>query len=96
MNTSGRRRTFVVAKFYPGGGDMKVTTINIRSVNLHAPEPFRLDTDGGVRYRNVSSTTTTTGDTTITDPVSIRFFKTPAPDPFSYEALIVVVAHPMA
>ena len=96
MDISGRRRTFVVAKFYPGGGDMKVTTINIRSVNLHAPESFRLDTDGDVRYRNVAFTTTTIGDTTITDPVPIRFFKTPAPDPLSYEALIVVVAHTMA
>ena len=31
----GRRRTFLVARFDLGGGDMKVATINIRSVKLH-------------------------------------------------------------
>ena len=35
---SGRRRTFVVAKFDLGGGDMKV--------KLHTPEPLCTDTDG--------------------------------------------------
>ena len=36
-DASGRRRTFVVGKFDLGGGAMKVTTINIRSVELHTP-----------------------------------------------------------
>ena len=36
-NTSGRRRTSVIVKFDLGGGDMKVATINIRSVKLHTP-----------------------------------------------------------
>ena len=42
----GRRRTFVVARFYLGGGAMKVDTINIRSVKLHTLEPPRPDTGG--------------------------------------------------
>ena len=42
----GRRRTFIVAKCYHGRGDMKVTTINIRSVKLHTPEPLCPATDG--------------------------------------------------
>ena len=46
LTTSGRHRTFVVAKFDLGGGDMKVATINIRSVKLHTPEPLCPDTDG--------------------------------------------------
>ena len=50
---------------------MKVDTINIRSVTLHTPEPIRPDTDADGGYRVASDTTTTTGDTTITDPVSI-------------------------
>ena len=44
--TSGRCRTFFVAKFDLGGGDMKVATINIRNVKLHTPEPLRPDTEG--------------------------------------------------
>ena len=31
----GRRMTFFVAKFDLGEGDIKVATINIRSVNIH-------------------------------------------------------------
>ena len=70
----GRRRTFVVAKFDLGGGYMKVATINIRSVNIHTPEPLCPDNDGDGGYRAVSETTTATGDTTIIDPVSVRVF----------------------
>ena len=33
----GRRRTFVVVRFYLGGGAMKVATINIQSVKLNNP-----------------------------------------------------------
>ena len=33
----GWRRTFVVARFYLGRGDMKVAAINIRRVKLHTP-----------------------------------------------------------
>ena len=43
-----------------------------------------------------SVTTTTTGDTTITDPVSVQVFEVPAPDPLNDEAFRVVVAQPMA
>ena len=38
MTALGRRRTFVVAKFDLGEGNMKVVTINIRSFKLHTPE----------------------------------------------------------
>ena len=66
-----RRRNFVVAKFELGGGDTKVFTINIRSVKLHAPEPLRPATDGYVGGRDSADSTTTTGYTTITDPVYV-------------------------
>ena len=33
----GRQRTFVVARFNLGGGDMKMTTINIQNVKFHTP-----------------------------------------------------------
>ena len=69
--TSGRCRNFVVAKFDLGGGDMKVAPINIRSVKLHTPEPIHNNTDSYGWERDAAATTTTTGDTTITDPVSI-------------------------
>ena len=46
MTALGRHRNFVVAKFDLGGGDMKVSTINIRSIKIHNPEPLRSDTDG--------------------------------------------------
>ena len=46
MTALGRRRTFVVAKFDLGEGDMKVATINIRSVKIHTPEPLHHDNDG--------------------------------------------------
>ena len=42
----GRRRTFVVVKFYLGGGDTKASTINISIVKLHTMEPLRPSTDG--------------------------------------------------
>ena len=38
---------------------------------------------------------TTTGETTITDPVSVHAFEVPAPDPLNDEAFRVVVAQPM-
>ena len=37
-----------------------------------------------------------TGDTTVTDPVSVRFFEAPAPDPLNNETFRVVVAQPMS
>ena len=91
----GWRRTFVVAKFDLGGGDTKVTTINIRSVKLHTPESLRPATDGDGGYRDATNTTTTTGDTTIKDPVYVQVFEAPEPDPLNDEAFRVVVAQPM-
>ena len=44
--TSGSHSDFVAVKFDPGGGDMKVATINTRSVNIHTTEPLIPDTDG--------------------------------------------------
>ena len=79
----GRRRTFVVARFDIGRRDMKVATINIRSVKLHTPEPLRPYTGGDGGGRAASSTTTTTVGITIIDPVSVHVFETPAPDPFN-------------
>ena len=38
----GRRRTFVVAKFDLGRGDMTVATISIKSLKIHTPEPHFL------------------------------------------------------
>ena len=92
----GRRRNFVVAKFNLGGGDIKVATINIRSVKLHTPEPLHTATDGDGGERAAASTMSTTGDTTITDPVSVHFFEAPAPYPLNYEAFRVMVAQIMA
>ena len=91
----GRRRDFVVKKSDLGGGDMKVATINIRSVKLHTQEPLLPDIDVDVGERAAAATTTTTGDTTIIYPVSIQVFEAPAQDPLNDEAFIVVVAHPM-
>ena len=91
-----RRRTFVVARFYLGGGAMKVDTINIRSVKLHTPEPTCPSTVGDGGDRAAASTTTTTGDTTVTDLVSVQAFEAPAPDPLNDESFRLVVAQPMA
>ena len=44
--TSGRSRTFFIAKFDLDGGEMKVSTINITSVRIHTLEPLSPDTDG--------------------------------------------------
>ena len=74
---------------------MKVDTINIRSVKLHTPEPLCPATDGNGGERVDTDTRTTTGDTTITDPVSVQFFEAPAPDPLNDDAFKVVVAQPM-
>ena len=50
VTTLGRRRNVLIEKIDLGGGNMKVTTINIRSVKIHTPGPLRTDTDGdGVR-----------------------------------------------
>ena len=92
----GRRRTFVVAKFDLGKGDMKVATINIRSVNIHTPEPLHHANDGdGVEGASVV-TTSTTVDTTITYQVYVQVFEAPAPYHLNDEAVRVVVAQPMA
>ena len=74
---------------------MKVATINIRSVKIHTPEPPRPSTDGDGGERATAATMTTTGDTTVTDPVSVQVFEAPAPDPLNDEAFTVVVAQPM-
>ena len=74
-----RRRTLVVTKFNLGGGYMKVTTTNIRSVNLHTPEPPHPSTGGDGGERAAATTMTTTEDTTVTDPVSVQVFEAPAP-----------------
>ena len=42
VTTSGRCRNFFVAKFDLSGVDMRIATINIRSVNLHTPYLFVL------------------------------------------------------
>ena len=42
-----------------------------------------------------AATTTTTGDTTVTDPVYVQVSEEPAPDPLNDEAFRVVVAQPM-
>ena len=96
VTTSGGRRNFVVAIFDLGGGDMKVATIDIRSVKLHTPEPILPDTDGDGGERAAAATLTTTGDTTITYPVSIQPFKAPAQEHLNDEALIVVVVQPIS
>ena len=44
---------------------------------------------------DADATTTTTGDTTVTDPVSVQFFEAPAPNPLHDEAFRVVVAQPI-
>ena len=95
VTMSGRRRTFFIREFDLFGGDIKVTTINIRSVKLHTPEPLRTATgdDGGDRAN--STTMTTTVDTNITDTVSIQVFEAPALDPLNDETLRVVVAQTM-
>ena len=92
----GRCRTSVVANFDFVGGDMKVATINIRSVKLHTPEPLCLATGGDGGERSAAATTTTIGDTTITDTVFVQGFEVPAPHLLNDEAFKVVVAHPMA
>ena len=37
----------------------------------------------------------TTGDTNVTDPVSVQVFEAPAPYPLNEETFRLVVAHPM-
>ena len=75
---------------------MKVATINIRSVKLHNIQPPHTSTggDGGERY--AADTMTTTGDTTVTNLVSVQVFEAPSPAPLNDEAFRVVVAQPMA
>ena len=50
---------------------MKVATNNISSFKIHTPEPPRPAIVGDGGDRSTPVTTTTTGDTTITDPVSV-------------------------
>ena len=92
--TLGRRRAFVVARFNLGKVDMKVATINISILKLHTTEPPRTYTGGDGGERDAASTTTTTGDTTATYPVSFQVFEAPAPYPLNDEAFRVVVAQP--
>ena len=73
----GRRRTFIVARFDLGGGSTKVATINIRIVKLHTPEPPRPSTGGDGGERAAADTTTSTGDITVTDPISVQIFEAP-------------------
>ena len=75
---------------------MKVSTINIRSFKLHNTEPPRPSTSVYCAERAAAVTTTTTGDTTVTDPVSVQFFEVPSPDPLNDEAFRLVVAQPIA
>ena len=79
----GRRRTFFVTIFDLDVGAMKVYSINICSFKLHTLEPTRPSTGSDDGERSAATTTTTTGYKTITDPVSIRVFEVPAPDPFN-------------
>ena len=74
---------------------MKVATINIRSVKLHTPELPCPSTGVYVGERSSDATTTTTEDTTVTDPLSVQVFEAPAPDPFNDEAFRVVVSQTM-
>ena len=67
----GRGRNVIVVNFSLGGGDMKVATIKIKSVKLHTPETPRPDTCGDVGDRAADATTTTTGSTTVTNPVYV-------------------------
>ena len=92
----GRLRTFIAAKFDLGGGDMKVATINIRSVKLHTPGPPRPDIGGDGGYRAAAVTTTNNGDTTVTYPVSVQVFEAPSPDPLNDESFRMVVAQPVS
>ena len=92
----GRRRTFVVAKFDLGKGDMKVATISICSANIHTPEPPRPSNGVDCGEKDDDSNTAATGDTTVTDPVSVQVFEAPAPNPLNDEVFRVVVAQPMA
>ena len=92
----GGRRTFVVARFDLGGGSMKVVTINIRSVKLHTLETPRPFTGGDGGERADVATTTNTGDTIVTYPVSVQVFEAPTPDPLNDESFRVVVAQPMS
>ena len=68
----GRRKTSVVVKFDLGRIDMKVATINIRSVKIHTPEHLCPAADGDVGETAVSTTTTNTGETTTTYPVTVE------------------------
>ena len=92
----GRRRTFIVAIFDLGRGSMKVATINIRSVKFHTPEPPRPSTGGDGEESAAAFTTNTTGDKTVTDPVSVQVFEAPERDSLNDESFRVVVAQPMS
>ena len=72
-----------------------MSTIRIISVKIHTLEPLCPPTYGDGRERDAAATTNNTGDTTILDPVSIRVFEDPAPEPLNNESFRVVVAQPM-
>ena len=46
--------------------------------------------------RSAADTTSTTGDTIVTYPISVQVFEAPAPDHLNDEAFIVVVSQQMA
>ena len=74
LTALGRRRNFFISKSDFGGLDMKVATINIRSVKIHTPEHLCPAADGDVGETAVSTTTTNTGETTTTYPVTVEVF----------------------
>ena len=74
---------------------MKLSTINIRSVKIHTPEPLSPATNCGGGERAAAATTTATGDTYIKDPVYVQVFEVPATYLLNDEAFRVVVEHTM-
>ena len=58
-----------------GGGDTKVAIFNIRSVKINNTESLSPATYGDGWERADAATTNTTGETTITYPVSVQFLR---------------------
>ena len=92
----GRHRRFAISRFDIGGGAIKGATINIWGVKLHTTEPPFPSTGGDSRERADATTTTTTGDTTVTDAVYVQVFEALALDPLNDEAFRVFVAQTMS
>ena len=65
---------------------MKLATINISSFIIHTPEPPLPSTGGDGGQSSDADTTTTTGDRTVTYPVSVQVFEAPSLDPLNDEA----------